>query len=86
MGSSRVPWFDDWQEPAEQSHQRKAVSEPFEEVAYSKELRKPVIRRLEIVKPLHGDPYLIYAKTGIKYAERKCTMKDMNKVKRWKKY
>ena len=81
-----IPTFPDWQEAAEKSKQKKAISVPFDFPAYSKSLKKPVIRSLEIVKPLHGDPYFVYAKTGIKFVEERCTAGDCDRIKRWKSY
>lgn len=81
-----IPKYDDWQIAAENSKQRKAVSMPFRHRAFSKQLKKMVIYNLEIVKPLHGDPWFIYAKTGIKFAGEKCTAAHCDRVRHWKSY
>lgn len=81
----RIKKYPDWQEAAENSKQRKAVSEPFKRLAHSKELNKTVVYNLEIVKPISGDPYFIYAKTGIRFND-KCTARDCDAVRWWKSY
>jgi len=80
-----IPTYPDWQEPATKSKQKRAVSASFDMVLYSKTRRKAEVRRVEIVKPLHGDPYLIYAGSGIK-VEEKVYARDVDKVKIWKAY
>lgn len=81
-----IKTYPDWEEAAENSKQRKAVSYPLEIPHYSKDLQKPVLYRVEIVKPLVGDPYYIFAKTGLRFYDEKCTAADCDKVKKWKSY
>lgn len=79
-------WYPDWQEPAEKCKQRKAVSKPFDMLLFSKARRKTEVRKVEIIKPLHGDPYLIYAGTGIKVEGEKVSAAVCDRVRWWKEY
>ena len=81
-----IPTYPDWQEPAEQSKQRKAVSRSFNMLLYSKTRATTEVRRVEIVKPLHEDPYLIYAGTGIKVEGEKVSAAMCDRIKHWKRY
>ena len=82
--------YDDWQPAADASKQRKAVSRILSIPLYSKENDKPMMYDVEIIKPLHGDPWMIYKSTGIKVMDgakpRKVTAKECDAAGPWKAY
>lgn len=82
--------YEDWQPAAEASKQRKAVSRRLSVPLYSKTHEKPMMYDVEIVKPLHGDPWMIYAKTGLKVMDgarpRKVTAQECDSAGPWKAY
>lgn len=80
----KVEVFDSWEEAARKSKMKMAVSEPFFEPVYSKTRKKTEMVRVEIIKPLFGDPFVVYATTMFKV--RKAAAKECDGVKKWKSY
>jgi hypothetical protein len=79
------PYYPDWQEPAEKCKMRRAISRPMDILIYSKTRKMTEIRRVQIIKPLHGDPWMVYANTGIKIPQ-KVTAKTCDSIRHWKEY
>lgn len=66
----------DWEEACRDIHFERAVSDPQEIAHNGKAIRA------EIVKPLRGDGWWVYAKTGIRI--RKATASEVDSAKGWK--
>ena len=77
--------FPDWEAPAKLSKTQRAISEPFDYTYYSKTFRKVTVYKVEIVKPLYGDPYMVYRGSGIKVPV-KVTARMVDSVRAWKVY
>lgn len=78
-------YYQDWQKPAEKSKMRRAISRDMEYPVYSKTRKKTEMRRVQIIKPLHGDPVMVYANTGIQVPQ-KVSAALCDQVKHWKEY
>jgi hypothetical protein len=75
-----MTWFDHWSSAAKASKDGKAVSDRI-----TRALDGGRVLDLEIVKPLYGEPYAVYASApGIKVHSYKLTARDVDGVKRWK--
>lgn len=79
----KIASYDDWQPAAERSRSRKAISDPFDYIVPG-EAR---VLKVAIVKPLHGDPVLVYNYSpGIKVRNAKITSRDVDKIRKWKSF
>ena len=69
--------YRDWEAAAKASRFRKAVA-TFTLVDGSKK------RKVDVIKPLNGDGWLVFASTG--YPIRKATTREIDAQKRWRPY
>jgi hypothetical protein len=79
-----MTYYSNWEQAARSSRMERAVTKPFNEIIYSKTRRQREVYAVEIVKPLHGDPYMIYSGSGIKVDGRKVTAAECDRQKIWK--
>ena len=76
--------YKNWEEAANKSRMRMAVSEAFWEPVYSKARKKVEMVKVEIIKPMFGDPYVVYAGTSFKI--RNASAKECDGKLKWKSY
>lgn len=71
--------YPDWEAAAKASKWRKAVSTPV-----TITIPRGTFR-MEMVKPLHGDPYAVYATApGIRVHDYKPSTREIDRIRRWK--
>lgn len=72
-------YYDDWSTAARASLFGKAVSDRIR-----RELDGGRVLELEIIKPLHGEPYVVYASApGIRCHTYKLTPRDIDTMRKW---
>jgi hypothetical protein len=76
-----MQYFDAWEEAARASVFDKAVSDSFKQ-----DVGAGRIVEVEIIKPLHGDPWAVLARTGFPAYGWRPNTSDVDRVRRWKRY
>ena len=72
--------YADWEDAAKKGRSMKALSDPFDYIVPGENR----VLKVAIVKPLHGDPYLVYnSAIGIRVRNVKVTARQVDAVRRW---
>jgi len=81
-----VAYLDSYEQAARQSKTGRAVSRPFTIPTYRKARGQTELTRVEVIKPLQGEPYLVYAGTNIKVYKEKVTPQMVDAIRDWRPY